>query len=434
MPEALPHAAALSPADIRRAVLASVIGNALEWFDFLIYGSFAAVIGAVFFPSSDPTLSQILVFATFGVGFVVRPFGGILIGMYADRAGRQRALSLLIVLMAAGTVALGLTPSYASIGIGAPIIIVAARILQGISVGGEFASATAMLVEYAPPSRKLFYGSFQMVSQSFAVTFAAGCAFLLTALLSPAHLHAWGWRLPFLLGGLVGPIGFYIRRRVAESPEFVRLRQTMPARQRAPIALLLGHHLPRVLCAIGVILAGTASTYLWNFYLPVYATHTLGLPATAPLLGVVAGGLLGMIINPLSGKLADRVGAYAVFLPPVILAGVLALPMFAFIVGHPTRLNLFALQVGATLVLGWMAGPMPGLLAGMFPTEVRSTGMALSYNVSVTLFGGLAPFTVTFITRLTHSSMSPAYYLTAAAALSLILVLGFRPREMRAQA
>ena len=180
-------------ATLRRAVIASVIGNGLEWFDFLIYGFFAAVIAEVFFPARDPELSLILTFATFGVGFVVRPLGGVLIGIYADHAGRQKALSMLIAVMAVGTVMLGITPSYAAIGLAAPILVVAARVLQGLSVGGEFASSTALLVEYAPPGRRHYFGAFQMVAQSFAVALAAGMGFVLTTCLSPQALAAWGW-------------------------------------------------------------------------------------------------------------------------------------------------------------------------------------------------------------------------------------------------
>ncbi|MEI9983811.1 MAG: MFS transporter [Aliidongia sp.] len=208
----------LAPAEIRRAVLASVIGNGLEWFDFLIYAFFARTIANHFFPADTPTTSLLLSFATFAVGFVVRPLGGVVLGIYADRVGRQKALSLLILMMAAGTLIVGLTPSYATIGIAAPLLIVAARVIQGLSVGGEFASAAAMLVELAPPGRKMFYGSFQMASQGFALLIASGFGLALTQLMTASDLEAWGWRIPFLAGALIGPVGFYIRRRLCRKP------------------------------------------------------------------------------------------------------------------------------------------------------------------------------------------------------------------------
>ena len=355
-------------ATLRRAVIASVIGNGLEWFDFLIYGFFAAVIAEVFFPARDPELSLILTFATFGVGFVVRPLGGVLIGIYADHAGRQKALSMLIAVMAVGTVMLGITPSYAAIGLAAPILVVAARVLQGLSVGGEFASSTALLVEYAPPGRRHYFGAFQMVAQSFAVALAAGMGFVLTTCLSPQALAAWGWRVPFLLGGLVGPVGFYIRRRVADAPEFLEARRQAKARaERAPLALVLADYRGPLLCAIGTIVCGTAATYLWNSYLPVYVVRTLHLPLAAPLAGIAVCGLINMVVNPAAGALADRIGPYRVFFPAVIASGLLTYPLFAFVVAHPSRLNLFCVQLAATLLLGLTAGPIPGLLGSFFP-------------------------------------------------------------------
>ncbi len=417
---------------LRRAVLASVIGNGLEWFDFLIYGFFATVIADVFFPARNAELSLILTFATFGIGFIVRPFGGVLIGLYADYVGRQAALSLLILLMAIGTVMLGLVPGYATIGIAAPILVIIARVLQGLSVGGEFASATAMLVEYAPATRRHYFGAFQMVSQSFAVALASGMGYVLTSFLSPVALNSWGWRVPFLLGGLVGPVGFYIRRKVADAPEFVAAReQARHEAVRPPLREVLVDHGGLVLCAIGTIVCGTAATYLWNSYLPVYVVRTLHLPLAAPLAGIAICGLINMVVNPAAGALADRVGPYRVFFPAVIVAGIVTYPLFAFVVAHPSRLNLFGVQVVATLVLGAIAGPIPGLMGGFFPARVRSTALAISYNVSVTLFGGLAPLTVQWLSGVTGSRFIPAYYLVGAAALSLFLVAGFRPALRR---
>jgi MHS family proline/betaine transporter-like MFS transporter len=418
----------LSPAMIRRAVVASTIGNGLEWFDFLIYGSLAGVISQVFFPAGDPLVSLILTWGTFGVGFVVRPLGGVLLGMYADRRGRRKALSLLILLMAAGTAGLGLTPGYATIGLAAPALVLVSRVLQGLSVGGEFASATAMLVEYAPARKKMFYGSFQMCSQAMALGLSAAFAWGVSRAFTPAGLAEWGWRIPFLAGGLVGPIGFYIRRRVAESPEFTALVERLPTRQRTPLRRLLALHARPVLCAIGVIVCGTASVYLWNIYLPVYVVRTLHLPSTTPLLGAAVCGALNVVLVVAIGALADRVGGWRVFLPAVAVAGAMSVPLFSFLLSAPSLGHLFAIQVLANIVFAFMAAPIPGLLAAMFPTAVRSTGMAVAYNLSVALFGGLAPLTVTWLTGLTGSRLTPAWYLTGAAALTLALVAAFRER------
>src|SRR6201994_2508766 len=197
----------------RRVVLASILGNGLEWFDFVSYGYFASIIAKVFFPA-DSNLSLVLTYATFAIGFVVRPIGGIVLGAYADRYGRRRALSLLIVMMAFGTLTLGLTPSYASIGILAPIIVMLGRVVQGISIGGEFGSATALLVEYAPPNRRMMYGSFQMSSQALGRVLATGIGLPVLLLFSTETVQAGAWRIPFLLGSLIGPVGFYVRYRL----------------------------------------------------------------------------------------------------------------------------------------------------------------------------------------------------------------------------
>ncbi len=412
----------LSAPAIRRAVVASVIGNGLEWFDFLVYAFFARTIGHHFFPASTPTASLMLTFATFAVGFVVRPFGGILLGVYADRAGRQKALALLIVLMAAGTLIVGLAPDYASIGLAAPLLIVLARVIQGLSVGGEFASAAAMLVELAPPGRKMFYGSFQMASQGMALLVASGISLLLTEAMAPAALEAWGWRIPFLLGSLIGPLGFYIRRKCAESPEFLALRAAGGALPVTGFAPAMARQWRAVVCAFGIIAVGTALNYLWHSYTPTYVTEQLHLPLSAALAGSSLCGLVAIVVYPLAGLLADRIGAYRQFFIVVTAFAFCAYPIYAYVDAAPSVPRLFVSQLVATLFLGFMSGPHPGMLATLFPTGSRSTGVALSYNLAVTLFGGLAPVTVTWLIAVTGNRMMPAWFQILAAVISLAMV------------
>jgi len=409
----------LSPAEIRRAVIASVIGNGLEWFDFLIYAFFARTIANHFFPASTPTASLLLTFGTFAVGFVVRPLGGIVLGIYADRAGRQKALALLILMMAAGTLIVGLTPSFATIGLAAPLLIVAARVIQGLSVGGEFASAAAMLVELAPPGRRMFYGSFQMASQGFALLVASGFSLLLTQILTPAALEDWGWRIPFLAGALIGPVGFYIRRRCAESPEFLALRASGATQAFVPA---LAGQWRAIVCAFGIIAVGTALNYLWHSYTPTYVTQQLHLPLSAALAGSSLCGLVAIPVYPLAGLLADRIGAYRQFFIVVTAFAFCAYPIYAFVVAAPSVERLFVSQLAATLFLGLMSGPHPGMLAALFPTGARTTGVALSYNLAVTLFGGLAPLTVTWAMAATGDPMMPAWFQIFAAVISLVTV------------
>jgi len=403
-------ASTLSKSQIRRAVLASVIGNGLEWFDFLIYGYFAKIIAHVFFPVGNTALSTTLTLGTFAVGFIVRPLGGIAIGAYADRVGRRRTLSMLILLMAASTLLMGLTPGYSSIGIAAPLLVLLARVLQGLSVGGEFATAAAMLTEYAPRGKKMFFGSFQMTSQAVALVLSSACGYLLTTNLDRASLESWGWRVPFLLGALVGPVGFVeLRQRLGHAP-----RQTIRGffKQRSDASL----------CAMGVIIVGTATNYLWHTFLPLYVERQLHLPLKNALMGTAVSGLISIVGYPLAGKLADRVGAFRLFFPVTIVWVVIAYPLFAWVLASPTPGRVFAAQMVASVVLSLMSGPHPGMLTQLFPTATRSTGVALSYNIAVTVFGGLAPLTVSTLITLTGSNIVPAYYLIFAGVVSLVLV------------
>ena len=402
---------------VRRAVLASVIGNGLEWFDFLSYAYFASSIGRAFFPSTDPGASLLLTLGVFGVGFVVRPLGGILLGIYADRAGRRKALSLLILMMALGTLIVGLTPAYATIGLAAPILVILARVIQGLSVGGEFGSAAAMLTEFAPPHRRMFYGSFQMASQGVALLLASAFGLLLTSLLSPAQLSDWGWRVPFLFGALIGPVGFYIRHNVGESPEFLRLQAARIVGQvRGSLSV------SAIICAMGVIIVGTALNYLWHSYAPIFVTRELHLPLSAALGATTVAGVVAIVAYPISGWIADRVGAFRLFFPVVIVFAFCAWPLYHFVSSAPSVERLFVAEIAATLFLALMSGPHPGMLSALFPAAVRSTGIAISYNIAVTLFGGLAPETVTWLIRESGSPMMPAYYQIGAAILSLVMV------------
>ena len=405
----------------RRVVFASILGNGLEWFDFVSYGYFASIIAKVFFPAGSD-LALMLTYATFAVGFVVRPIGGIVLGAYADRYGRQRALALLIVMMAFGTLTLGLTPAYATVGIIAPIIVVLGRVVQGISIGGEFASATALLVEYAPPNRKMMFGSFQMSSQAIGRVLATvvGLSVLLT--FPPAQIQDGAWRIPFLLGSLIGPFGFYVRYRLAESPEFKKLLEHKRDIARAPVREVLQHHWLQLICGIGLTIIGTSLTYIWNTYLPTYVVEQLHLPLWQGLLGVAVTSAIGIGTCVLGGWLADRYGAYKTFFLFTAISALISYPFLAYVLAAPGFARLFLAQFVVLTVFGLLQGSAPGLQAGLFPVEVRSTGMAISYNVGVTVFGGFAPLTVTTLIALTGNKLMPAFYIIAAAVLSMVVV------------
>ncbi len=421
----------LSNKEIRRAVLASIIGNGLEWFDFIVIGSFITLIGDAFFPNSSPAVSILQTFGAFAVGFIVRPFGGVLIGLYADRVGRRAALAMLIMLMAGGTLLIGITPSYSHIGIFAPIIFVFARVLQGLSVGGEFSSAAAMLVEYAPPKQRMFYGSFEMASQGFALVVGSVFAFTLARLLPHAALASWGWRVPFIAGSIIGPVGYYIRHNVAESPVLQRLQAKHALMPRGSFAPYFAQHKSALLCGIGVVAAGTALNFLWHSYMPVYVTHHLHLPLYDALFGNCASGLIAVVGYPLAGKLADRIGAYRIFFPVTIVFMFAAFPLYYFVASAPSIERLVAAQIIASLFLTLMSGAHPGMLTALFPARVRATGVAISYNIAVTLFGGLAPFIVSWGSTKINGEWAPPAFQVFAAIVSLVLV-GATLRRTRA--
>jgi MFS family permease len=327
-------------------------------------------------------------------------------------------------------VLIGLTPGYATIGVLAPILVIVARILQGVSVGAEFASATAMLVEYAPPGRKMTYGSFQMCSQALALALSAFSGYALATLLTPEALQGWGWRIPFLLGALITPLGFYIRRFVDESPEYERGAGS--AQARTPFRAVLAGYRNALLRCCAIMIPGTVSNYVWFIFLPSYVVRQLKLPFTSVMLSALIGGILLFILVPIMGQICDRWSALRVWLIGVLSFALLSYPLLAYVVAEPSFERLLIAQAICTFSIAAIWAPTPGLLAGMFPTDVRSTGMSIAYNVIVLLFGGLAPFTLTWLVAKSGSDMMPSYYILACTALSMIgLWLASRPAGQR---
>ncbi|RQR68775.1 MULTISPECIES: MFS transporter [unclassified Burkholderia] len=409
------------PAMIKRVILASVIGNAFEWFDFVIYGVFATTIARLYFPTANTLASLSLMLATFGVGFLVRPLGGVVLGVYGDRVGRRKALSLTISLMALGTGMIGLMPTYAAIGIGAPILIMVARIIQGISAGAEFSVATTMLVEFAPANRRGFFGSFQMCAQALATSCGAAVAWLLSAHLDGAQFEAWGWRLPFLFGMLVGPVGWLIRSTVDESPEFLAhvratARDGRPVRHMS-LKHLIANHKRSVLSGIGFCVVGTVSAFVFNFFVPIFAKQQLGISAANASYSTFISTAIVVVLCPLTGHLSDRVGRVAVLQIGVVGYGLTAWFLFHRFVAAPSFQTLLELQIGVAIFMGFIWGPAPIVLAEIFPVEVRATGTALVYNVSVMIFGGAAPFINTWLVNATGSNLAPIYYVTLSAVI-----------------
>jgi MFS transporter, MHS family, proline/betaine transporter len=408
-------AATLEPAAVRsslRIVTAASIGNALEWFDLLIYGYFALTISRLFFPTDDQTVSLLLALGTFGVSYLVRPLGAIVLGAYADRAGRKASLMVSIVLMMIGTLVMVVIPTYASIGVLAPIAVLGARLLQGFSVGGEFGSSTSFLVEHGP-DRKGFFASFQWAGQGFAAVLASLFGVGLTTALTVEQLNAWGWRIPYIFGLLIGPVGFYIRRHVDETPEFLAAEATS-----TPVREVLGHQWNRVALAIGIAVVSNSSNYL-ILYMPTYAVKQLSLPQSSGFIATLLGGVILTIGSPLIGHSSDSVGRTRIMQLAAGLFLISAYPAFLLLTGYASLRVLIGIVCWLSLVKTIYSGVMPSLMAEIFPTRTRGTGMALSYNISVPIFGGFAPFISTWLIGLTGNNLAPSFYLMFTALLSL---------------
>jgi MFS family permease len=397
----------------RWAVTATVAGNALEFYDFLTYSTFAIYIGQAFFPAGTAYASLLLTLATFGVGFLTRPLGGLLIGAYADRAGRRPALMLTISLMTVGTLALVLTPSYASIGLAAPMILIAARLVQGLALGGEVGPSTAVLLECAPANRRGLYVSWQSASQGVAV-FAAGLVgFALSVMLDRQQLAAWGWRVAFALGLMIVPVGFYIRRRLPETLAAPGVRGSA-----AVLRLLWREHRKPLALAILIIMCLTISTYVEG-YMTTYALTTLHMPASKAMLATIANGALIVAGALVGGRLSDRFGRKPVMILPRIALLVTVLPAFLLLLKFTTAAVLVCVTALITLLGALSSAAVLTALTEVFPNEVRSSGLAISYALSVSIFGGSTQLIIAWLIGLTGNRVSPAYYVILTSSIGL---------------
>ena len=401
----------------RRAILAAVVGNVLEWYDFAVYAYMATIIARQFFPSQDEVVSLLSAFAAFGVGFVVRPLGGIVIGRLGDVRGRKAALVLTIVLMAAGTVMIGLVPAYASIGVAAPILIVIARLLQGFSAGGEWGGATAFIVEWAPAGRRGLYGSLQQSSVACGLLLGSGIAAAVSTLFSAAAVDEWAWRIPFLLGGVLAPIGLYMRRNIEETPAFARVSREPASPALSVPAIRLAAR------ALGFTVLWTVSYYIVLSYMPTFLQKQVGLPRTQALWATTAGLLLLALAAPLFGWCSDRIGRKPLLLAACVAFMVLPYPAFSLMLSQPSLGTAVAVQLVLALAIAVFSGPGPAAIAEIFPTRVRSTWMSTGYSVAVAVFGGFAPFIATWLIARTGSPAAPSFYVMGAAVVSIVVIL-----------
>jgi MHS family proline/betaine transporter-like MFS transporter len=399
----------------RRALAAGCVGNLVEWYDFALFGAFATLLAAAFFPEADPVSGLLTTFAVFGVAFLARPAGALLFAHYGDRLGRRRALATTILLMAVVTAGIGLLPGYASAGWLAPVLLVLLRAGQGVAVGGEYGGSAAFVVEYAPADRRGWYGGWQWATVALGLAAGIAMAALLSATMDGSALRGWGWRLAFLLALPLGLVGLYIRLRIEETPGF-RAVQRLGGAARTPLADTLRIARRQVVVGFGIVAAVSATFNIVFVFLPSHLATT----GRAPLDRALATALVGLLVGAAAAPLSDRVGRRPLLLAGVVALLILTLPVTALLLrGEPGSLLLGYSLIG--LALGTLVPST--FLAELFPTRLRYSGLSLTYGLASALFGGTAPAVATLLIRRTGAALSPAWYATTLALVAMACVL-----------
>lgn len=406
-----------------RAIAAASIGNAFEWYDFSVFVLFAPYLAAAMFPGDSQTAGLVKTLLAFGVGFVARPVGAILIGYFGDYAGRKAALTLTFGLMALGTLILAVTPGHATIGAAAPILVLVGRLLQGLSAGGEIGGAASFLVEHAPAGRKAIYAAWLQASMAVSNILGALVALAVGAAMSEATIAAWGWRVPFLFGLMIVPIGIWLRATLDETPDFVAARSVEGG---APILATLRQEGANVARGFGISVLWGVSVYALVIFLPVHVQKALGFSAREAFSAALVGNLLLIAASFVSGRLADRIGRRTLMMATAAALLVATPMLMALLVSvHALPMLIFA-QASFCALVGLFAGAVPAILVELFPTQVRSTGTSLAYNGALTLFGGFAPAIVTWLSTTPLGPQASAYYVSASAVVALIAIATFR--------
>ncbi|WP_109477304.1 MFS transporter [Paraburkholderia sp. C35] len=408
-----------------QVIAATTLGTALEFYDFTIYSFFAIQIGQLFFPSASPVNQFLLSIGVFGVGFVVRPLGGIVIGAYADRVGRKKAMVLTIMLMALSCALIACAPPYAVAGMAAPFIVLAARLIQGFAAGGEFGPGTTLLVEYASDSTRAFFASWNFAATALGLALGAAVATLVNVALPKDAVLAWGWRIPFVLGIVAAPVGMLIRRRLEETLSDASHTGT---HRRGALKAALTTHLKLTILGTFAELGGSVSVYITAFFLPSHAVRTLHLSSTASVVSGVISSLVLFVAAPIAGKLADRFSRKRVLVVSRVILLLTVYPAFAWLSAQPSAIMLCAVSAFLAVFVAGQIVPVLVMIPELFPKHVRATGIALTYVVSASFFGGFSPFVASWLVALTGNPLAPAWYVAAACAVSLVPVIWLRDR------
>ncbi|GAB7550420.1 MFS transporter [Cupriavidus sp. SK-3] len=408
----------------KRAVWAATAGHVMEWYDFAVYGFMATLLAKTFFPAGDTVTSMLATFAVFGVGFVMRPVGGIVMGRIADVRGRKTALLVTMMLMAASTAMIGLTPSYASIGIAAPLLVVLARLIQGFSAGGEWGGATAMIVEWAPKGKRGLYGSFQQSSLAIGMLLGSAVCALCSSVLTIDTLESWGWRIPFLLGSLLGPFGLYLRRNLEDAPVY-RKAIAKPTRLSKPEGFALAFR------AFGFAIVWNVVYYMMLAFLPNFMQTYAGVPRADALWSNTIGLMVLVLAVPFMGYLSDKIGRKPLLVAACMSYIIMPYFLWKYLMSGVGFGAVVLVQTVFAIAISFFSGPGPATIAEMFPTESRSTWMSLGYSAAAVLFGGFSPFISQYLIGKTGSPLSPTLFLGCASVISLVFILRMRETAHR---
>ena len=413
---------AASDKGMNRIVWASVLGTVVEWYDFLIYGTAAALVfNKLFFPTMDPVAGTLAAFAAYAVGFVARPLGGAIFGHFGDRIGRKAMLTLTMLIMGVGTFLIGCLPTYEQIGIWAPILLVFLRLLQGIGIGGEWGGAVLMVIEHAPEKKRGFYGSLVQVGFPAGVALSTA-TFLGLTMLPQEDFLSWGWRLPFLFSVILIGVGLFVRLRLVETPAFSKVKSTETA-ARMPVLEVITKHPRTFLTAVGIKVSEVAWVYVLTVFSIVYATTTLGLPRTLILYAILLGAVLEFATLPLFGWMSDKVGRRPMYIGGAILSALCALVVFPLLDTRDPTIVVLSIAVIMSLTHATMFGPQAAFMPELFGTRVRYSGASLGCQVAAAISGGFAPMIATGLLAWAGATWPIALYLITLAAITLLATI-----------
>ena len=412
------------PAHMKKTLIAGSLGNVLEWYDFALFGYFAPILAKLFFPSQNPTAGLLSTFGVFAAGFLMRPIGAAIFGHFGDKVGRKNALAASVILMAIPTTLVGSLPTYDQVGIMAPVLLTLLRLVQGVSVGGELTGSLSFLVEHAPPGRRGFFGSLTICSGGAGILLGSAVGALVTSLVPDGSLISWGWRIPFLLGILVGGIGLYMRMGMEEPPTF-RALQAAGGISEAPIREAVTNHWREMLTIVGAIWVYAVSFYMIFVYMTTYLSNETHIPLSTALELNTITMLVLIVLIPCMGALSDRIGRKPLLLVGSGAIALLSYPLF-LVLSHGHVLGDLGAQLCFAVIIAMVQGTFPVVIVELFPTRVRMTAVSLAYNVGLAIFGGTTPLIATYLITQTGSKVAPSLYLLLTAVVSLLVFLRLR--------